>query len=331
MKILYKNKNDIHKSDNLNFSHIDYLQNNESYEKYYKSTLDEAEIFYDLFITQIIVSENRMQLASCAIGLFISIYIIYLLSQISNSDPNNKKILDIIYKYQEKLFELFKKTDGYYGKYDFLITLLFEIVSSKYNNNKYTDLLIQKLEDQKILPSIIIILMYNHKISLNFRTIKLYIEQSNRINKNINKLEQRANLNFLGNNEENTKIKKLKTILIKKFEKVRTIEEISIYNIEREKHEHNYNIMDGINDDYNCENKNCPIILNFSIQKNKDDNKDICLLLNPRYIIIKLLKKILENNSLFIYPYEDELNEDINQIAMLDELYFQIGFFKVQQ
>ena len=138
-------------------------------------------------------------------------------------------------------------------------------------------------------------------------------------------------MNFLGNNEENTKIKKLKTILIEKFEKVHTIEEISIYNIEREKHEHNYNIMDGINDDYNCENKNCPIILNFSIQKNKDDNKDICLLLNPRYIIIKLLKKILENNSLFIYPYEDELNEDINQIAMLDELYFQIGFFKVQQ
>ena len=331
MKIIYNNKNDIHKSDNINYSRLDFLENNETYEKYYKSTLDEAEIFYDLFITQIIVSENRMQLASCAIGLFISIYIIYLLSQISNSDPNNKKILDIIYKYQEKLFELFKKTDGYYGKYDFLITLLFEIVSSKYNNNKYTDLLIQKLEDQKILPSIIIILMYNHKISLNFRTIKLYIEQSNRINKNINKLEQRANLNFLGNNEENTKIKKLKTILIEKFEKVHTIEEISIYNIEREKHEHNYNIMDGINDDYNCENKNCPIILNFSIQKNKDDNKDICLLLNPRYIIIKLLKKILENNSLFIYPYEDELNEDINQIAMLDELYFQIGFFKVQQ
>jgi uncharacterized protein YggT (Ycf19 family) len=197
MKIIYNNKNDIHKSDNINYSRLDFLENNETYEKYYKSTLDEAEIFYDLFITQIIVSENRMQLASCAIGLFISIYIIYLLSQISNSDPNNKKILDIIYKYQEKLFELFKKTDGYYGKYDFLITLLFEIVSSKYNNNKYTDLLIQKLEDQKILPSIIIILMYNHKISLNFRTIKLYIEQSNRINKNINKLEQRANLNFL--------------------------------------------------------------------------------------------------------------------------------------
>ena len=47
---------------------------------------------------------------------------------------------------------------------------------------------------------------------------------------------------------------------------------------------------------------------------------------NPKYIIIKLLKQIIKNKSLFIYSFGN-LN-DIYQICMLDELYFKIGFFR---
>ena len=70
--------------------------------------------------------------------------------------------------------------------------------------------------------------------------------------------------------------------------------------------------------------------MSFTIQKTKDDIKEKINILNPKYIINKILKKILGKNSLFIYPYED-VNQDIYQIALLDELYFKIGFFKYQK
>ena len=106
--------------------------------------------------------------------------------------------------------------------------------------------------------------------------------------------------------------------------------EILIYNIERNKHEHEYNIIDGINNDYTCVKTCKEHILSFTIQKTKDDIKEKINILNPKYIISKILKKILGKNSLFIYPYED-VNQDIYQIALLDELYFKIGFFKYQK
>ena len=87
--------------------------------------------------------------------------------------------------------------------------------------------------------------------------------------------------------------------------------------------------MNGINDNYNCENKDCKINLNFTIQQNKNGRQNIEYVENPRNIINKILKKILMKKSLFIHSYND-VNE-INQIAMLDELYFKIGFFKEQQ
>ena len=87
--------------------------------------------------------------------------------------------------------------------------------------------------------------------------------------------------------------------------------------------------MDGINNNYNCENHNCNEILSFTIQQNIDGDKIIEYVNNPRYIIIKILKTILYNNSLFIYSYNDY--NDISQIVMLDELYFKIGFFKISE
>ena len=340
-KLITNNDDNIENS--LFLSHINFEHNDELYEKYYKLTLDEEEIFYDLFITQIIISENKKQLASCAIGLFISIYIINLLTEVNSQNQNNG-LLTIINDNKKKLYKLFEITKGFYGKYDFLITLLFEIVSSYQFDKEYTNLLIKKLENEKILPSIIIILMYNHNISLNFREIKKYMDKNDLQNKNINRLELRKTLNYLKDEEKKiknnmnnildemkNKIKnKEKTTLNNKSKENIFNKEIIIYNIERNMHQHDFDIMNGINNDYNCNYRNCLDILSFTIQKTENGIKDIIPLYNPRYIIIKILKNILDSNSLFIFPYEG-VNDDIYQIAMLDELYFKIGFFKSQK
>ena len=269
----------------------------EKYEKYYKSILDEAEIFYDLYITQIIPIENREELAALAIGLYVSIYIINLLSELEPQNKYNDILLLIIKKKKEKLYKLFEKTKGFYGKFDFLITLLFQIVFYHHSNedySNYTNSMLKKLEEENILPPIIIILMYNDNLSLDYNKIKNYKEK-----KEIN-----------NNNYE-------------------PIKETLIYEIERNYHVHNYDIINGINNNYICENKECSDILSFSIQQTENEEKMYNMIINPKYLIIKLLKKIIDNNSLFIHTYNDK--NDIYEIAMLDELYFKIGFFQIPE
>jgi len=46
-------------------------------------------------------------------------------------------------------------------------------------------------------------------------------------------------------------------------------------------------------------------------------------------MIIKLLKKIVDNKSLFVFSFNNY--NDIFQIVMLDELYFKIGFFRTEK
>ena len=332
-----KNINNFY-NDISSVSYIENKDKNKNYDKFYKATLDECQIFYDLFITQIIVSENRMQLAACAIGLYISIYIINLLSELSTKNPHNNKLLKIIKKNKVKLYRLFIKTKGFYGKYDFLLTLLFLIFSNQQvsqlnKSNKeyqiYLHLFIQKLEKENILPPLITILMYNHKLSLDFKIIKKYIEKNNKINKNINLDNNKTVILF--NKGINNKNNFNKTFIGEKdnYINYEPIKELFIYDIERNKHNHEYNIMDGINNNYNCENQNCNEILSFTIQQNIEGELMLEYVNNPRYIIIKILKTILYNNSLFIHSYNDY--NDISQIAMLDELYFKIGFFKISE
>jgi len=286
-------------SNNRNHGNKLDLTYNEKFNKYYNSILNEAEIFNDLYITQIIPIENREELAALAIGLYISIYIINLLSELEPQNEYNAQLLQIIAKKKEKLYKLFEKTKGFYGKFDFLLTLLFQIVFYHQSNEdytKYTNLFLKKLEEENILLPIIIILMYNDNISLDFNKIKKIKEKKESIKDN--------------NNYE-------------------PIKEILIYNIERNYHEHNYDIMNGINNNYLCENEECSDVLSFSIKQSENGDKKFNLVINPKYLIIKLLKKITDNNSLFIHTYND-IN-DIYEIAMLDELYFKIGFFQIPE
>ena len=294
---------------------IDYIANNKNYEQYYKAILDEAEIFYDLFITQIIPIENKEELAACAIALYVLIYAINLLSELNSKNPHNKKIIEIINKKLIKVYRLFNKTKFFYGKYDFLITLLYIVISSRDNQKEgkknFTELFMKSLsKDEKMLP-IIILLMNNHKISLDFRVIKEFIEKNNRIKKNI-----KNQTVILSENQQSF------------YVNYEPIKEYNIYNIERKQHQHEYELISGINDDYFC-NEKCGEILGFKIQIKKDDNPVYDFVNNPRYMIIKLLKKIVDNKSLFVFSFNNY--NDIFQIVMLDELYFKIGFFRTEK
>ena len=294
-----------------------YISQNKNYEQYYKATLDEAEIFYDLFITQIIPIENKEELAAGAIALYVLIYIINLMSELNSKNPHNKEIKEIINKKEIKLYKLLIKTKGFYGKYDFLVTLLYEVISSRQlrddkGQKKFSELFMNCLFRGRVFPSIIIILMNNHNISMDFRVIKKNIEKNTKIRKNIKNqtmVLSESNKSFYQNYEP--------------------IKETLIYNLERKPHRHEYELFSGINDDYNCKEK-CGEILGFKIKIKKDDKNLVDdFVINPRYIIIKLLKRIVDNKSLFVHSYNN-LN-DIFQIAMLDELYFQIGFFRVKK
>jgi len=297
----------------LQSSEINYINENKDYEQYYKAVLGEAEIFYDLFITQIIPMETREETAACAIVLYMEIYIINLMSELNSNNPHNEKIREIILKQQAQLYQLLIKTKGFYNKFDFLITLLYMIIScqqvKRQKQKKFVDLLMSFLSNNKIIPSIIIILMNNHNITLDFRVIKKNIEKNSKIKKSrLNQTEyfSEGSQSFYRNNYE-------------------PINEHLIYSLEKKEHEHEYDILSRINDDYICEQK-CGEILGFKIKVKKEDNEIYEFVNNPKYIIIKLLKQIIKNKSLFIYSFGN-LN-DIYQICMLDELYFKIGFFR---
>ena len=297
-------------------SECEYIAQNKNYEQYYKSTLDEAEIFYDLFITQIIPLENREELAACAIALYILIYLINLSSELNSKNPHNETIKNIISYNQIKLYQLLVKTKGFYGKFDFLVTLLYQLISSRQirdSTKKFSELTMNCLTKNCIIPSILVILMNNHNIFMDFRVIKKVLEKNSRIKKNI------KNKSVIFNENQKSFYNS------KNYE---PIKEYLITKIERMEHKHEYELLKGINDDYICKEK-CGEILGFKIQLKEGDkniNEYNDFVNNPRYIIIKLLKKIVENKSFFIHSYGDIY--DISQIAMLDELYFKLGFFK---
>ena len=64
----------------------------------------------------------------------------------------------------------------------------------------------------------------------------------------------------------------------------------------------------------------------FDIVNNITNKKSQQNALNPIYLIKKLLNKIEKENSLFISDIENI--DDIEQIAIWDEIYFDIRFFR---
>ena len=235
------------------------------------------------------------------------------MSELDSNNPYNEKIKQIIINYQDKLYQLLLKTKGFYGKFDFLLTLLYQVFSSKQikseNQKKLCNLMMNCLSEEKNIPPILVILMNKHNIYMDFREIKKVIEKNTKIRKK-NKINMTV---MLSENQRSF------------YLNYEPIKEYLIYNIERVAHKHEYELFEEPNNDYICKEK-CEETLGFKIQLKERDNIMFKTVNNPGYIIIELLKKIIENKSFFIYSYGNLTH--IYQIVMLDELYFKIGFFR---
>ena len=88
------------------------------------------------------------------------------------------------------------------------------------------------------------------------------------------------------------------------------MKDILIYKIERKPHEHEYDLLSGINDDYNCKEK-CGEVLGFKMKiKNDDKNFVDDFVINPRYIIVKLLKKNVDNKNKWLISLKKKKSID---------------------
>ena len=246
--------------------------------KYYYLILYEAKIFKKIFYT--INTVNRKELVACAIGLYISLYILNLLSKKTDNEKEDKNLIDNIKTLFDKLFTLFTKTKCFYGKYNFITTLIYLILII-YTPLKieYIERFIYSLQELKNVPSLILILLYNNDIE--FKLTK------------------------------NGEIKPFK--------------EEKILYLEKIKHKHEFE-LEKILGDFICKNRECQEYMGFYIVNNIKNKKDYQNALNPIYLIEKLLDKIEKNNSL-ILP-DIDYTDDIQQIAIWDEIYFNIRFFR---
>ena len=102
-------------------------------------------------------------------------------------------------------------------------------IKEKEGQNKFAEVVMNCLFKERVFPSIIIILMNNHNISMDFRVVKKNIEKNSKIKKNI----KNQTVPF----SENSK---------SFYQKHEPIKEILIYKIERKPHEHEYDLLSTI-------------------------------------------------------------------------------------
>ena len=162
---LNEKKDDFNLNNNqLSFNLNDIISNNNKENiKFYYFILYEAEIFKKLFDK--INTDNRKEYAACYIGLFVSLYILNLLTK---QTEDNNILEENISTLFDKLFELFTKTTCFYGKYNFITTLIYLILTSNQSlKQEYIERFIYSLKELKNVPSIILFLLYNNRIEFN--------------------------------------------------------------------------------------------------------------------------------------------------------------------
>ena len=264
-------------------------QNNKSNLIYYYLILYEANTFKKLFYT--INTKNKQELSACYIGLYISLYILNLLTLLkpeSKKDKNNDLVISNINTLFEKLFTLFTKTKCFYGKYNFITTLIYLILSSYIPLKiEYKERFIYSLQELKDVPSIIIFLLYNKGIEFNLGNI----------NNNINNFNEQKILYIKKRKHEH------------KFE----LEKISSNFVCVDNNCQEYMWFDIVNSDKSekiCENALNPICrIEDILEKIKDKNSLIINdITNWDYIYqVCLLDEIYFNIRFFRDDYLDEI------------------------
>ena len=252
--------------------------NNQDKIKYYYLILYEAIIFKKIFYT--INTVNRKELAACATGLYLSLYLINLLTEKTKNKEKNKNLDEYFRNLFDKLFTLFTRTKCFYGKYNFITTLIYLIlIINQPLKIEYIERFIYSLQELKNVPSLILILLYNNNIEFN-----------------------------LINDDNNQKFSEKKILYLEKI-----------------KHIHPFDI-DSLSGYFICKNEECQEYMWFNIVNNIKHEKVKENGLNPIYLIKKILNKIEEKNSLIIEEIDNI--DDIQQIAIWDEIYFEIRFFR---
>ena len=230
--------------------------NNQKNLIYYYLILYEANTFKKLFYT--INTKNKKELSACYIGLHTSLYILNLLTLLkpeSEEDKTNEKIISYINKLFEKLFTLFTKTQCFFGKYNFITTLIYLILSSYIPLKiEYKERFIYSLQELKDVPSIIIFLLYNKNIEFN--------------------------LSQIGNNTTSFKEKKILYLKKKEHEHKFELEKISSNFVCVDNNCQEYMWLDIVNSDKDekiCENALNPICKIEDILENIKNNNSLII------------------------------------------------------
>ena len=137
----------------------------------------EFDNFYNLYIKNYIPIKSKKEIALCTIALVKIIILKYYINDNSVSD-REKLILFT------KILNLLVETKGFYNKFNFLISILYEFtITNKQIYEKYNIFFVETLKDYKLIPTTTIFLEFNTKVNffdkINVKKEKLLFKISN--------------------------------------------------------------------------------------------------------------------------------------------------------
>ena len=130
----------------------------------------EFDNFYNLYIKNYIPIKSKREIALCTISLVLIIILKYHINDYSFT--NQQKLVLFT-----QILNLMVQTNGFYNKFNFLISILYEIlITDKVIYEKYRIYFIEYLKDCKIIPTTTIFLEFNTKVNF-FDKIKINKEK----------------------------------------------------------------------------------------------------------------------------------------------------------
>ena len=137
----------------------------------------EFDNFYNLYIKNYIPIKSKKEIALCTIAL---VKIIILKYYINDNSVSDREKLILFTKILNLLFE----TKGFYNKFNFLISILYEFtITNKLIYEKYNIFFVETLKDYKLIPTTTIFLEFNTKVNffdkINVKKEKLLFKISN--------------------------------------------------------------------------------------------------------------------------------------------------------
>ena len=252
----------------------------------------EMTIFYYLYLSNSITYESKKEIACGLVGLVLVIFIQYELRSTNiNFESTNQKV--------QQLFQLFKLTKGFYQKFNFLLSFLYDILGSHKDLVQFKEKLLEDFDSMEIdIPLITWLKVKNEKEKMIVKEIT------------------------------NKKKKQLLDFEILSIELV----ENALHN-----HIHVFDFEGDVNGDFTCIEcvQKLPEQLFYSIMLKERGSVEVKTeaLINPKFIFQDMLKNliklgseesiVLENINRFYRDWKDHLI----QAAIIAKQYFNISLF----